>query len=104
MNLELSAAIGTAVTGAAANFIASSATVATIAAGTGVAAACVAAAPIAIGVGVAVGASILIDKIADVEVGGKSVKDHVKDGFYSGVKATENLVSDGFDAVKGLFH
>ena len=63
-----------------------------------------AAAPVAIGIGVGIGLCYGATWLADnVEIGGKTVRQHAKDFVYDTVKKVESVASDVIGWAKGLF-
>ena len=63
-----------------------------------------AAAPVAIGIGVGIGLCYGATWLADnVEIGGKTVRQHAKDFVYDTVEKVESVASDVIGWAKGLF-
>lgn len=54
-------------------------------------------------VSAAVGVSLAIDKFSEVEIGGKSIKQHVKDGLYNAVEARGNTILKGMNTITSAF-
>ncbi len=83
VNIKASAAVGTMVSTGVATAIGATSAGAAIAGGTGIA--------------------VIIDKVADIDIGGKSINNHIKDGLYNAYDRASSTLLKGINIVSGVF-